>query len=149
RPARNAAQQRLTRERYRLLWDITIDGRLAAVSRAAASGLERHRAAFDRAFGFWADEKRNQVFFSLRGDPQPRHNDLLAVASDPRDLKAAHEPTPGAPCPLCGFPTFAWADTPVMSAQTTAAIQAEFPDWLPEQGVCKRCGEIYRRMVPA
>ena len=31
-PCLNAAQKRLARERYRLLWDITIDGRLTAAS---------------------------------------------------------------------------------------------------------------------
>jgi len=29
-PGLNAAEQRLARERFRLLWDIAIDGRLAA-----------------------------------------------------------------------------------------------------------------------
>ena len=32
-PGLNGAQQRLARERYRLLWDITIDGRLTAAGR--------------------------------------------------------------------------------------------------------------------
>lgn len=143
-PGRNAAQQRLARERYRLLWDIAIDGRLAASSRATVGSREQHRVAFDRAFGFWPESRRDEVFDALWADRQPRHADLLAIASDPRGLDSSHEPLPGAACPLCGFATHAWADTHGLSAPTMAAIHAEFPSWRPDQGACRRCVEIYR-----
>jgi hypothetical protein len=146
-PAQNSAQQRLTRERYRLLWDITIDGRLARASApAAASGgplQQQHRADFDRAFGFWAETKRNEVFDGLWNDPHPRHTALLAIAADPRGIKAAHEPAPGAPCPLCGFSTFDWA-TAERVATASPAIHCEFPHWTPERGACRRCVEIFK-----
>ncbi|MDO8545250.1 MAG: hypothetical protein Q7S40_32820 [Opitutaceae bacterium] len=143
-PGRNAAQQRLTRERYRLLWDIAIDGRLTAASRATLGGREQHRVAFDHVFGFWPESRRNEVFDALWVDRQPRHADLLAIASDPRGLDSTHEPVPGAACPLCGFATFAWAGAHGLSAPTRAAICAEFPHWAPDQGACRRCVEIYR-----
>ena len=140
-PGQNAAQQRLTRERYRLLWDITIDGRLL---RSTVGTPEQHRGAFERAFGFWPEIKRDKVFDSLSNNPDPRHVDLLAIASDPRDLQSAHEPTPGAPCPLCGFATFDWADSGSFCDQTTAKIQKEFPQWTPRQGACGRCVAVCR-----
>jgi hypothetical protein len=143
-PGQNAAQQRLTRERYRLLWDITIDGRLISSSRSTVGSREQHRAAFDRAFGFWPELKRDELFDALWKNPSPLHGDLLAMAADPRDLKSAHEPTPGTPCPLCGFATFDWADSEGFCAQTTASIQKEFPQWTPAQGACGRCVKIYR-----
>jgi hypothetical protein len=162
-PGQNAAQQRLTRERYRLLWDITIDGRLsvaADVRRRTDSqpheappphvgsylpgSREQHRAAFEQAFGFWPELKRDEVFDALWNNPDPRHDDLLAIAADPRDIKSALEPTPGAPCPLCGFATFDWAEIHTLSQPTFAAIQREFPRWAPEEGACGRCVEIYR-----
>jgi hypothetical protein len=142
-PGQNAAQQRLTRERYRLLWNITIDGRLATSSRATVSSREQHHAAFDQTFGFWPEVKRDRVFESLWKNPDPRHEELLAIASDPRDLKSVHEPTPGAPCPLCGFATFDWAESGSLCDQTRAAIQKEFPHWSPTRGACGRCVEIY------
>jgi hypothetical protein len=139
-PGQSAAQQRLVRERYRLLWDITIDGRLSPTF----GNPEQHRGSFDRAFGFWPEFKRNEVFDALSKNRNLRHADLLAIASDPRNLKSAHEPTPGAPCPLCGFATFDWADSGSFCDQTTAKIQKEFPQWVPEQGACGRCVAVCR-----
>ena len=143
-PGQNASQQRLTRERYRLLWDITIDGRLLSSSRSTVGHREQHRAAFDRAFGFWPESKRDGLFERLWKNPGPCHGDLLALAADPREVRSSPEPTPGAPCPLCGFATFAWADADGLRGQTAAAIQNEFPEWTPAQGACRRCVEIYR-----
>jgi hypothetical protein len=162
-PGQNAAQQRLTRERYRLLWDITIDGRLAVaadvrrrtdsqphdappppVGSYLPGSHEYHSAAFDRAFGFWPESRRDEVFDALWNNPTPRHDDLLAIAADPRDIKSALEPTPGAPCPLCGFATFDWAEIHTLSEPTLTAIRREFPQWTPEEGACGRCVAIYR-----
>ena len=137
------AQQRLTRERYRLLWDITIDGRLANSGRATATNREQHQGMFERAYSFWPAEKRETVFKTLWHGRQPRHNDLLAFASDPRDLNSVHEPLPGACCPLCGFPTFDWADVSRLTPAMLEMIRGEFPDWVSEQGVCSRCVEAY------
>ena len=163
-PGRNAAQLRVARERYRLLWDITIDGRLAVAAgvrrrdRGESSSSsppahpgsydsirDSHRAAFDRAFGFWPERKRDEVFNSFWRCESPWHADLASIASDPRELQAApHEPVPGAPCPLCGFPTFHWAAATDSDEPTRAAIRREFPQWSAEQGACGRCVQIYR-----
>lgn len=140
---RNPAQQRLTRERYRLLWDITIDGRLTSAKRATTSNREAYRATFDRAFNFWSEERREEVFNSLWNGTSPRHADLLAIASDPREVKAAHLPVPGALCPLCGFSTFDWVTGASLPAPVRARVVAEFPSWSPVQGLCGRCRAVY------
>ena len=132
------SHQRIVRERYRLLWDITIDGRLAR----AAEG-ERHRVFFDRAFCFWAEGRRDEVFSKLWLTKSPRHDDLLALASDPRDLSHADEPLPGGACPLCGFSTFEWTNVATLQEAARTAIEREFPHWSPTQGACSRCAEIY------
>ena len=139
----NPAHQRLTRERYRLLWDITIDGRLTHAQRATVGRHESHRAAFDRVFAFWSEARRDEIFGSLWNGTNPRHGDLLAIASDPREVKTAREPLPGALCPLCDFSTFNWADGEALPAEIVARITVEFPNWLPEQGLCGRCLETY------
>ena len=139
----NPAQQRLTRERYRLLWDIAIDGRLTQAKRGTAGRHKSHRAAFDQVFGFWTETRRGEIFSSLWNGTDPRHGDLLAIASDPREVKTAHEPLPGGLCPLCDFSTFNWADGQALPAEIRSRVSAEFPHWLPEHGLCGRCLETY------
>jgi hypothetical protein len=138
------AQQRATRERYRLLWDITIDGRLTRAGRATISAGEQHRNSFNTVFDFWPQTKREEVFDSLWNADRPTHAELAAIASDPRELKSSSRPLPGAPCPLCGFATFEWATGPQLQGEIAAAIQSEFPGWTPDQGACSRCAEVYQ-----
>jgi hypothetical protein len=143
-PGLNGAQQRLARERYRLLWDITIDGRLAAAGHQPMSTREQHAAAFARGYCFWTAERQTETFAALWGTAAPSHTSFLALIADPRGLREAHRPAPGASCPLCDFPTFAWADGEMLLPQIRQRIAAEFPSWLPEQGLCGRCLETYQ-----
>ncbi len=144
-PARGASltQQRITRERYRLLWDITIDGRLVGSGRPTTGTCEHLRAQFGQAYSFWSERRRQEVFDSLWTDRAPRHEHLLSLASDPRDLSRAAGPSPGAPCPLCGFSTFHWSDESDLDQDTITALRRQLPGWSPEQGVCYRCAEIH------
>lgn len=148
-PGLNAAQQRLARERYRLLWDITIDGRLTAASHTPMASREHHAAAFARGYSFWPEDRRARTFDSLWCNATPRHADFLALIADPRGLREAHRPAPGGSCPLCDFPTFTWADTDTLHPQITARIQAEFSAWSAEQGLCSRCLETYQAVAEA
>ncbi|MBI3848842.1 MAG: hypothetical protein HY298_00920 [Verrucomicrobia bacterium] len=141
--ALNGAQQRLARERYRLLWDITIDGRLVASGHAPMATREQHAAAFARGCSFWPEEKRAEIFDALWHNHAPRHADFLALISDPRGLREAHQAAPGAPCPLCGFTTFDWSAGESLPARIASRIIAEFPGWSPKAGLCGRCRETY------
>lgn len=142
-PRINPAQGRIIRERYRLLWDITIDGRLARTGRGPEERRERHAAVFDRAFAFWPPGQRREVFARHWTEPGPSHHDLMALAADPRDLRHSIEPVPGGACPLCHFATFAWAETSRIDPGTLKRIAAQFPAWTSDQGVCQRCIETY------
>lgn len=139
----NAAQKRLTQERYRLLWAITIAGRLARNFPAAGAQRVAQEHAFQRAFDFWPQGKRAEVFERLWNEPQPVHGNLLTLASDPRGANHAIGAFPGSPCPLCGFPTFAWATAAVISEPLVRVIRKEFPEWSAEQGLCERCARVY------
>lgn len=143
-PGLNGAQMRLARERYRLLWDITIDGRLAAAGRAPIQPREQHAAAFARGYSFWPNDRQTESFESLWHDAAPNHANFLALIADPRGLRDAHRPAPGASCPLCDFPTFIWADSETLRPEIVARVTAEFPTWSPEQGLCGRCLETYQ-----
>lgn len=143
-PGGLAAQERLVRERYRLLWDITIDGRLTRAGHRPSATPEQHRAALARAFPVWPEEKHARTFECLFSDTAPRHANLAKLAADPRDLAHNSQPLPGASCPLCGFPAFDWVQTPSIPREMSASIQAEFPHWGPSQGLCGRCFEIFQ-----
>jgi hypothetical protein len=140
--AQSPSQQRLLRERYRLLWDITIDGRLVGAGLETGATREQRWSEFNRAFSFLPDPKREETFESLWMSSSPQHLQLVALAMDPRGLNASHVPQPGGPCPLCGFPTFEWAPQKGLDA-VALAIGAEFPNWSAEHGACKRCLEVY------
>lgn len=142
-PDYNSTQQRLVRERYRLLWDITIDGRLTRLGHEGMSGIEPHQSAFERAFSFWPEDRRREVFKNFWNQSAPKHEELMRLASDPRDRGHAQEPQPGGACPLCHFPTFEWANAAALAPDTLDALRHQFPQWSPAQGACKRCAEIY------
>jgi hypothetical protein len=142
-PGRIPAQVRLVRERYRLLWDLTIDGRLAAVGRPTIAAESRRRAEFDLGFSFLPSPARIDCFNRLWTDPLPCHDRLVSIASDPRELGSNPVPVPGAGCPMCGFPTFDWIDPSRLSDKAMERVHLEFPGWQPAAGLCGRCFEIY------
>jgi hypothetical protein len=148
-PGLNAAQQRLARERYRLLWDITIDGRLSGAGRVPMATREQHENAFSRGYSFWPEARRKDTFDALWRNAAPRHGEFLALIADPRGLREAHRPAPGASCPLCDFPTFAWVPEGTLSADLSRVIAAQYPGWTPEQGLCGRCLETYQALAGA
>lgn len=148
-PELNAAQQRLARERYRLLWDITIDGRLTAGGHPPITDREQHAAAFRRGYSFWPEQRQAETFEALWGAAAPCHADFLALIADPRGLRETHRPAPGAACPLCDFSTFTWADPAALRPEIAARVAAEFPAWSPEQGLCHRCLEAYQALAAA
>jgi len=142
-PGLNGAQQRLARERYRLLWDITIDGRLTAARHAPMQTRAQHAAAFACGYSFWPEQKQAEMFDFLWCNQAPRHEDFLALIADPRGLRDAHRPAPGASCPLCGFSTFEWGSAERFDNEVVNAILHEFPRWTLAEGACGRCAEIY------
>jgi hypothetical protein len=142
-PGLNQAQVRLARERYRLLWDIAIDGRLAGSGHAPLTSREDHAEAFARGYSFWTMDQRATVFEELWLGRNLDHAHFLSLIADPRGLRDAGRPAPGGSCPLCGFPTFQWADPSATSPDLLGCVAAEFPHWSVEQGFCSRCLETY------
>ena len=138
-----SSQQRLVRERYRLLWAVSIDGRLAGTGRKAATGESGHRPAMERLFGFWDASSRDGVFEELWRGGDPVHPRLLELAGDPRGLSRTQSLTPGGVCPLCRFTTYDWATPESLAPEVVEVVRGEFPGWRPDEGCCARCAEIY------
>lgn len=138
------AEEHLYRQRYSLLWDIYIDGRLERGGLPPAGGRGERLAEYEHHFAFLPIGRR-EGFRRLYEGEGITHQELVALAREPGRLVGEGAPrvlppTPGAPCPLCRFPTYAWGDpSPVVKL-----IEGDFPEWEPAQGACLRCVELYQ-----
>lgn len=131
------ARRRLVQERYRVAWAVSLDGRLARRGKAPLADLATRRQELARIFPGLPGPEQVRLFETLWKGDRPTHRRLLALALGAR---GAHEP--GAPCPLCGFPTHRWAEPrdPVL----VEAIRGDAPGWRPDERLCERCLEGYR-----
>lgn len=136
-----------TQARLHRLWDIAVDGRLAAAGLLAdTSVIDARRAGLGADLSGVAPDTIDAVFASLWEGPLPTFAQLLAWAARPIELVAAIVPgDPGLPrpdrCPLCRFPG---DDVGVPERTIAVLVAAEYPDWRPEHGLCGRCTDRYR-----
>lgn len=143
-----------TRERYAVLWAISIDSRLARRGKIPNEIPMRRKDELTRSFGLTdiaAAELSFERLWTELGANRPAHPALVELArrgvsehsQQEADDAASLRPASGSPCPICGFPTFDWADY-----ETTLMVAALLPDkfsaWSPEHGICGRCAEVYR-----
>ena len=137
---------RLLQDRYRILWDATIDGRMVRRGWVSESIRTEHLCNFTRAFPMFGVET-DQVFNRFFGQESHTHGELVAFACNPRAAVEGSEamPYPGSRCPLCGFPTHAFEPEPEQLAEeVTARIAQDFSQWHPSQGLCTQCADLYR-----
>lgn len=138
---RTAAQARLHR-----LWDVSVDGRLAAVGRAGPRSSARHRQRLAADLPGASPAVVDAAFARLWDGPRPDFPTLMAWAARPATLATGLEgreaalPRPDR-CPLCRFPS---DDVVVPDPAIAERVIAEYPDWRPEHGLCGRCGDRYR-----
>lgn len=147
----------IIRNRYRLLWCLSIDARLEAAGRQPLADKPIHWRQFDAQYGKFAPEVRHAIFEQLWRPESPPHAVLLQMAMDSEALlrlagDAGHKgegsprPTllPGSPCPLCRFPSYHFVEhRGLLDPTLTAVIQQDFPDWTRDKGLCARCLEAY------
>lgn len=145
-------EEMTVKDKYRLLWDIYIDSRLAR-RRAWQEAKELRFAEFERLYKKIPEQHRKKVFEALWSAQKMTHSELLELAKEPRKLLekagiALDKKTillPGMLCPLCKFPTYNWVEEiQIVEPEIIRAIKQDFPAWEPEQGACDRCIEIYR-----
>lgn len=150
-PERSPGIQAVLYERYRVLWTITVDGRLERAGRPTVATREDRWRELQAVYRTLPEPDLRVAFERLWAWDRPTHPELWAMAQDPRRVLAwargeavcptASRRLPGDPCPLCRFPTHRWAEAP--GPEVVARIRADFPDWDPAQGLCERCAEAY------
>ncbi len=137
---------RMLQDRYRALWDTTIDGRMVRRGWAPESVRPERFYDFARAFPMFGEETA-QMFSRFFDHESHTHDELVAIARDPREAIGGSWETsqPGSRCPLCNFPTHSFELEPErLSAETIAQISRDFPKWDPSQGLCLQCADLYR-----
>jgi hypothetical protein len=135
-PEGGAVYEKLLRDRYRVLWNTSVDGRLAARGQLAKGGEARRRQEFLATFSMLGAEAETHFGRLFRG-PRPPHQELLSFAGSVEGRAAGR-------CPLCRFPTarFRGEDAP-LDARVDEAIHRDFPGWSPSQGICVQCADLY------
>ena len=136
----------LLRERYRVLWDTSIDGRLFRRGWLPEGGREKRLKEFLATFsasGRDATEKFEEIF---RSDCQT-HARLTSLARNPGFPGDPTQASGGRPqpCPLCRFPTVGLLHGEAeLAGEIAAAIHADFPAWQPGDGLCRQCADLYQ-----
>ena len=136
----------LITNRYRVLWDVTIAGRMLRRGWCAATVRDQELNDFRHAFPM-LDKECEELFKRFFDATEPRHMELAALAFDPRAAtdNLSNQAVAGTHCSLCRFPTHAFASEPAnLGTEVLAAIKEDFPDWTPAKGLCVQCADIYR-----
>jgi hypothetical protein len=132
------AYDRLLRERYRVVWDVTVDGRLVRAGHLPPTARRARRQEFLDTFGAFAEAELE--FERLFADRAPTHAAITAFV-----LATAAGARAGGACALCGFPTSDLEPDPAaLAAEVGAEIVADCPGWQPAAGCCRQCADLYR-----
>ncbi|MBI3126948.1 MAG: hypothetical protein HYZ11_05020 [Candidatus Tectomicrobia bacterium] len=148
------SEESLLRDRYRTLWDLSVDGRLGRSGRLPSDVRERRAAEFRSLFPALDEESAAKAIETLWSGPRPSDPafrrmvrgapELCAALGIPFEASASRERPArspgGSPCPLCRFTTFEWAEA---SPGLIEAVQADYPAWSPSQGLCTQCANRY------
>jgi len=130
-------RERLVREGYRVLWDAYVDGRLARVGRMPPTARRARLGEFARAFPYLGSAAE-AAFTRFFDGPALTHAELLAFAI------GGPSGTPAPRCRLCELPTRDLEPDPAaLPAVVRAAIARDFPSWHVDDGLCRRCAEVY------
>jgi len=139
-------EQDLARERFRVLWNIFVDGRMRRCGWRTVIDETTRRRELERAFPSWEPKRRQAVFNELFSHEQCMQQELLELAKNEGLMQSLGDG--GVRCPLCHFPTRdgvrKWEGVWAVVAE---AIQKDFPHWNPTQGACTQCGELYRSRI--
>lgn len=136
------SHENLLRERYRVLWDATIDGRLVREGTADPRVRGLRFAEFTRTFAIPPD-RADTAFSRWFDGPRPCHQDLMAFAAAPFSSDGTR-PGYNGRCPICRFPV-AHLDTRTrpLPAEAIRALERSRPTWHVAEGLCPQCADLY------
>ena len=154
----NPSVKNLITARFRLLWNLYVDARLARAGIVSTMPREARYREFDNFYRKVPEKQRRGIFEGIWQTEKFTHEELLSMATDLESLMSKfvddvditeeerdYIHLQGSPCPLCKFPTYNWVDDPesICDEMVIEAIQIDFPDWENKDGGCDRCIEVY------
>ena len=140
------AHEQLLKDRYRVVWNTYVDGRLSRLGWASAGVRAARLNEFRQAFPMLG-ELTEPVFDRFFSAPSLCHADLVVFAVNPDCSPAgpSRGSYPGAHCPLCRFPTYVFEPKPDrLPPAAREAIRHDFSEWDPSAGLCLQCADLYR-----
>ncbi|MBI3781624.1 MAG: hypothetical protein HY278_11310 [candidate division NC10 bacterium] len=151
------ADENIIRNRYRLLWCLSVDARLAFAGREPLADRETRRREFDAQYRKFAPAVRAAIFERLWQPLPLSHRLLLQMATgseallrlagdagQTRSESPRRVPLPGSPCPLCRFPSYHFVeDHTILDSALVTEIRRDFPSFRVDDSLCERCLEVY------
>jgi hypothetical protein len=132
----------ILRDRYRAVWDSTIDGRLARAGFGTPAIRDARAREFAAAFSMLGERCRDAFETWWEAD-RPTHPEMVAFATL-TTLPAESSRANAGRCPVCRFPTASLDDrASVIAPEVVSAIREENPAWRVEQGLCSQCVDLY------
>ena len=133
-------------QRYSILWDLTVDGRLSNKNLPTSLSKEKHFEKFQQTFQLPPRES-SRLFDYFFDNPKPKHEELEDFAVDPlgwlQDRRSAKDASKGN-CSLCTFSSTDLITYPEkFPEEIIELIQKENPDWKLSDPVCSHCIDIY------
>jgi hypothetical protein len=145
-PVTGGIPDALLRERYRVLWDTVIDGRLDRLGRAAAGARAARLREFAAAFAMLGP-RVEAAFERFFGAAAPTHAELMRFAVNPGGSSGrdGRRLWPGDACPLCRLPAHVFEPDPDgLPGVVREQIRGRHPRWQPADGLCRQCADLYR-----
>ena len=132
----------ILRDRYRVVWDVTIDGRLARAGFGSPAIRDARAREFAAAFSILG-ESCPSAFETWWAAERPAHPEMVAFATLTA-LPAGPSRTNAGRCPVCRFPTASLDNrASTIAPEVVNAIREENPAWRVEQGLCSQCVDLY------
>ncbi|NIR71934.1 hypothetical protein GWO43_05880 [candidate division KSB1 bacterium] len=137
--------QRFLQERYRVLWDIIVDGRLLRRGWLPASIRDQHRKRFLNTFAGPPRDLETVFVFFFEQWPHT-HQELVSFCCAPETWFVSANPvsTSKGHCSLCNLPSFDLIGAKSILPRTLLAqIQDDNPHWQAEHPICRHCADLY------
>ncbi|MFQ5864790.1 MAG: hypothetical protein ACE5IW_06120 [bacterium] len=150
--SRGPTYNHFLQERYRILWDITIDGRLYKKGWLPRLVRQKHWTVFKDTFRS-SEEALETMFAYFFDKGSHTHQELAAFAQSPESWfeSSSSAYSSKGHCCLCHFPSFQLINASTsLSPVLMDEIRKEFPEWRPSEPICRQCADLFeaRLVIP-